>query len=488
MASYKNIALILICLQSLSTFGQNQADALRIGLSESGLSTGRSAGMAGSFGALGGDFSALVNNPAGLAVYRKSEIIFSPGYFYNTQNSTYLDSKNKELSLGFTAKSLGYVGIFENKSASRWVNMSVALGYNQMNRFNKSTFIEGYNSNTSYIDELLNDLKTNNVAPDQIATSEAIKLETAMAWDTYLIDTVGNDYYSSWWQKGQMQRLQLTESGKNNVSSIAFGGNYNNKLYIGATFSNSNINYTSKKSYTEQRGSNDTLSVLNSFTLSEKLTTTGNGFDFKVGAIYRLNDVLRFGAYAHAPTLYNLKDAWTLDLGSTFDVYGDYDATTVNGAFDYTILTPGKLGASAAIMLKKAGAINIDYEYVDYTTMKMRGGVYYDFAAENAAIKSDFQAASTLKIGIEARKDPIRYRVGYAYSSNPYSASSGINGESQLYSAGVGYRKDNFYIDVAFFTSKRNSIFTLYDQTYSEPAKLSASNSQLLVTLGFKFE
>ena len=198
--------------------------------------------------------------------------------------------------------------------------------------------------------------------------------------------------------------------------------------------------------------------------------------------------MLRFGAYAHAPTLYNLKDAWTLDLGSTFDVYGDYDATTVNGAFDYTILTPGKLGASAAIMLKKAGAINIDYEYVDYTTMKMRGGVYYDFAAENAAIKSDFQAASTLKIGIEARKDPIRYRVGYAYSSNPYSASSGINGESQLYSAGVGYRKDNFYIDVAFFTSKRNSIFTLYDQTYSEPAKLSASNSQLLVTLGFKFE
>jgi len=68
MASYKNIALILICLQSLSTFGQNQADALRIGLSESGLSTGRSAGMAGSFGALGGDFSALVNNPAAFFV------------------------------------------------------------------------------------------------------------------------------------------------------------------------------------------------------------------------------------------------------------------------------------------------------------------------------------------------------------------------------------------------------------------------------------
>lgn len=488
MTSIKKFALVLFCLNFVSVFGQSQADAFRISLTESGLSTGRSAGMAGSFGALGGDFSSIANNPAGLAVYRKSEIIYTPGYFYNLQKSSYLGSENQDLGLGLTSKSLGYVGVFENKSASRWINMTVAVGFNQLNRFNQSTYVEGYNTTSSAIDEWLNDLNNTGTAPDEIATSNAIKLESAMAWDTYLIDTLGNNYYSGWWQKGQNQFLQLTESGKNNLSSIAFGGNYNNKLYLGATFSVSNIKYSSIKKYSETRGDLDTLSILSSFALAENLTTTGNGFDFKVGAIYRLNDFLRFGAYVHAPTLYTMSDAWRLELSSSFDGFGNFDATPVEGAFDYTILTPAKLGASAAIMLKKAGAINIDYEYVDYTTMRMNGGNVYNFATENAAIKSDFQAATTLKVGVEARKDPFRYRLGYAYSSNPYSTASGLNGESQLYSAGVGYRKDNFYIDFAFYTFSRRAIYSLYDQTLTEPAKLTSSRSQFLVTVGFKFD
>ena len=52
--------------------------------------TARSAGMAGAFGALGGDLSTLSANPAGIGVFRKSEISITPSLnFANTKATDY---------------------------------------------------------------------------------------------------------------------------------------------------------------------------------------------------------------------------------------------------------------------------------------------------------------------------------------------------------------------------------------------------------------
>lgn len=52
--------------------------------------TARSAGMAGAFGALGGDLSTLSSNPAGIGVFRKSEISITPSLnFANTKATDY---------------------------------------------------------------------------------------------------------------------------------------------------------------------------------------------------------------------------------------------------------------------------------------------------------------------------------------------------------------------------------------------------------------
>ncbi|MBK9317869.1 MAG: hypothetical protein IPM91_02820 [Bacteroidetes bacterium] len=73
----KLITGIAAFLISATAHAQTDADILRFSMLNYG-STARSLGMGNSFGALGADFSTLAINPAGIALYRKSEFSVSP--------------------------------------------------------------------------------------------------------------------------------------------------------------------------------------------------------------------------------------------------------------------------------------------------------------------------------------------------------------------------------------------------------------------------
>ena len=64
---------IALFLTSGIAFAQSDADVLRFSRTLP-LGTARSAAMSGAFGALGGDISTLNVNPAGIGVFRKSEV------------------------------------------------------------------------------------------------------------------------------------------------------------------------------------------------------------------------------------------------------------------------------------------------------------------------------------------------------------------------------------------------------------------------------
>ena len=74
--------------------------------------TARYMSMGGAFTALGGDLSTLNNNPAGIGVYRSSEVGLTLSLMNrNTETSTadVTDKHNKTL---FRANNFGYVGSF----------------------------------------------------------------------------------------------------------------------------------------------------------------------------------------------------------------------------------------------------------------------------------------------------------------------------------------------------------------------------------------
>ena len=62
------LAMSIIALSSITLLAQNEIDALRYS-TDAPLGTARFSAMSGAFGSLGGEFSALSQNPAGIVMY-----------------------------------------------------------------------------------------------------------------------------------------------------------------------------------------------------------------------------------------------------------------------------------------------------------------------------------------------------------------------------------------------------------------------------------
>ena len=91
------------------SFGQYVDQALNFSQQNFG-STARSQAMGGAFGAIGGDFSSLSINPAGLGVYIKPEISATFDIIgVNSTKSTYQGTTTDDRNNNFSMRNLGYV-------------------------------------------------------------------------------------------------------------------------------------------------------------------------------------------------------------------------------------------------------------------------------------------------------------------------------------------------------------------------------------------
>src|SRR5512137_1242887 len=100
-------AIIFLTISGL--FAQNVDDALRYSqIFYTG--TARFMSMGGAFTALGGDLSTLSQNPAGIGVFRSSEISLSPQLFYNNTSASF-NGISKDYLYNFN---LGQAGIVSN--------------------------------------------------------------------------------------------------------------------------------------------------------------------------------------------------------------------------------------------------------------------------------------------------------------------------------------------------------------------------------------
>ncbi len=85
---YKYLLLSLATLSPLISFAQSETDAYK--LTETGFyGTARYQSMAGAFSSLGGDVSSIMQNPAGIGVFHRSELTFSGGLSINSYNSNW---------------------------------------------------------------------------------------------------------------------------------------------------------------------------------------------------------------------------------------------------------------------------------------------------------------------------------------------------------------------------------------------------------------
>ncbi|MBI4947039.1 MAG: outer membrane protein transport protein [Bacteroidetes bacterium] len=475
-----------VVFSSQLTFAQNSIDALRYSQLTLGGTTARSAGMAGSFGALGGDFSTLSANPAGIGLYRRSEFTFTPSFFNQTTSSNLNGTSLKDSKPDFNFGNIGIiVASYDPDEKNGWKGFSFGIGYNRINDFNNRIEMQGKNNKGSLLDVYLADANKNGTETDPYGTQ--------LAWNTYLLnyDSLNNMYYPVLPNHGETQSKYVETSGSMGETVFSFGGNYDDKFYLGGTIGVPRIRYTESSQYKESM-ENDTIYNFQSFTLNQKLTTTGSGVNFKFGMIYKPVDWVRIGGTFHSPSYFNMHDTWNSDMSSAFTgSNASYSSSSQSpeGSFDYSLSTPAHAIGSVGFIIKKIGMINADFEYVDYASSRLHSSSY-DFLSENRAISNKYTSTGNIRVGTEWRiLNPMSIRAGIAHYGSPYKQGVGNDGSRISYTAGIGFREANFFMDFAYVFTQTKENYYFYDPSaaYVDPSLNTSKNSSLMMTFGFKF-
>ncbi|MGL5620626.1 MAG: UPF0164 family protein, partial [Tannerellaceae bacterium] len=120
--------LAIVCASTLLIAGdawaQGEMDAYRYSQTEV-TGTARSMSMGGAFGALGGDISSIAINPAGMAVFRKSEVATTLSLSGIKTNSNLNGNKMSADKVKFNFDNIGYVGYFPTANDHGLINWNV---------------------------------------------------------------------------------------------------------------------------------------------------------------------------------------------------------------------------------------------------------------------------------------------------------------------------------------------------------------------------
>ena len=208
-----------------SIFAQNEIDALRYSQLMRG-GTARSTSMGGAFGALGGDFSVLSVNPAGIGIYRKSEFTFTPSFFNQKTTSNFMGNYLDDYKYNVNFNNAGIIlSYYDPETKNSWKGITFGFGYNKLSNFNNRISMTGKNTSNSLLDIYQNDAQKfvgDTSSMDAFGTQLA--LNTGAIW----IDS-GIVYHNLMYVYGEEQSKSVTSSGSIGETVFSLGGNYNDK-------------------------------------------------------------------------------------------------------------------------------------------------------------------------------------------------------------------------------------------------------------------
>lgn len=493
----KYILTYSLLLASFGAFAQNYTDALRYSRMQN-IGTARFNAMGGSFGALGGDLSAITVNPAATGVYRNSEFTFTTALSIYDMESTYNSNFGEDSRGNFNIGNIGYVGSYRG-DPNGWKNFSFAIGHNRMNNFHKDIRIQGNSMDqSSIIDDYVNYLNQNNVDIETVEEygSDQTSFGPTQAYWLYLINPLGNNQYEREINNtSSIDQVQSVEqSGHQSETFFSFGGNYQDKLYIGANVSLQKVRYESNRVFNEfynyEPAATSEDSVGAFYGEETNLLNQGNGFNAKFGLIYKVNESVRLGASIHTPTYFNFDEEYSFDAASEFSEGTTYEEETVFNTWSYKVRTPMRYMASMAYVFKNVGLFNVEYEYVDYSTARFndRRGFRTDYSESNLDIRNTLKATHNLRFGAEYRLEPFVIRGGFRYEDNPFQSNLVFKPDEsrKTYSLGSGYRSQNYNIDLTYMYSEWQNVTPLYESVPSE-ALVDNKHHQIMLTVGWKW-
>ena len=436
----------------------------------SSLGTARYSAMAGSMGALGGDASVLNTNPAGLGVFITDDVSASLAINSNKSTASLAGKSTSQNTSKVNLGSANGVLSFQTKENSAWKFVNVGINYVTQN-----------------VNDKLQSPGNANITQAIIPQGQTSPSDYNI-FEGHLYETIGH-------------RSKL---------NLGIGGNYDNKIYIGAAVNFSSVNI---EQYDEVKVSSLNTRTSKYFTKQNTpYIEEGDGFSLSLGVIGKLSNAVRLGAAIESPTWYSIDREYNFysrnSLGLSQNSYTE----------NRTFRTPTKLTLSGAFIPNKHFAFNVDYR-VDLGKPNFGGG-----AADvqlNNFYESTYKAQHEVRIGGEYRIKSFRVRGGYAFTTSPFKdhtetmfdnnanvvsgkLSNYIVGKTQVISGGIGYDFKMFYIDASYQHRTHEHSNPFFAGTYvnrdgngsegnysvSDTSIVSNAKNQkgqLILTLGWKF-
>lgn len=484
---YITYIVALFSISSLSA--QNIGDAVRYSNYDP-IGTAGAVGVGSSIGAMGGDFSVIAINPAGIAEYRNSVFTFTPSLNTASTDAYYIEDRNSvsRSRSSFLVDNISLVTSGGTRNGT-WETSNWAVGFSKLTEFSRDIKLEGNTIGT--ITDRFVALANNN----GLDVFEAGLADEAGAIFTDAQGVFRSDFF----EDDVVQKDQfIDQRGSINELSFGWAGNYDNKLNIGISAGVPFVNYSENKTYKENFQDGEFSSNLE---YVESLNTTGTGINFKLGLQYRAIPQLRIGAAIHSPTWYTLNDDFSTLLRYEFsavDQSGNGEGQSPDGSFKYGYVSPWKAVGSIGSIYKIGelkGFVNADIEYLDYKNNEFDFTKHSNDPSEgtntqevNGSIDEGLGSATNLRLGTELAYNDLRFRLGYTMSSSPYISDTDL---ATSWSAGLGFRGNNFFIDLGY--RKRNTIEGINSYVVPDDAgrdalaNIDSNYGKIVGTIGFTF-
>ena len=406
--------LIVILIFSSSIFAQNENDAVRLAVP--GIITdARSLGLGNSHMTRSGDFSAMLFNPAGLALSTTSQLSGSFYYRYFENQSSFFGNTDFYTNSTTELNQLGYL----YKTPTTRGSLVYGFGYQKDKDFTSSMSFNGFNPNNN---SMIQDLTDKN---DDIPYLLGLSYPLFSNNDEYLGDTTII--------KGRLgQSGTIIEDGGINRFSFGSGVELSKGVYIGGSIHYLYGDYKNYREYYEDDvdnnyqeptdiGDPNTVNFQTMY-LNDEISWNMSAWEFRFGFIIDWLDFIRIGGSTKLPTTFRIKENYYFEAYSQFD--GNYfiDILPTDSQVECEIKTPFEFSLGASIDLRLLH-VNAQATFIDYSQMEFSGNLDQNMIRENnKVINSNFRATLNYNLGAELKIPftEIRARAGIMYYSSPY--------------------------------------------------------------------
>lgn len=469
----KIIISLFAAATSLAAGAQETYEIANIGTQDLN-GTARYVGMGGAMEALGADISTMSTNPAGIGLFRRSQLTGTLGLVAQQESEGWQSYDKTNVSFD----QLGLVVAMPTGDDSFF---NFGFGYRKSRNFNQILsmvdVLDGASQSKVFYDKMAGGYITNEDSRTY-SQLDVLNHETLYVGDDGKLfnpvrfangTATRFDGYDYEWHRGA--------SGYIGEYDFNISGNIDNRYYLGFTLGLHDVNYRANTLYDERMLPN--TAGLETLTFTDRREIDGTGVDVKFGFIFRPveESPFRIGLYVNSPIWYDLTSYNYTRMFANDTEYAD----PVQGEQEYAFKTPWKFGVSLGHTIENFIALGATYEYADYGTTQARikyPGYTYDTWSDtepddamNASIKSTLKGVHTLKVGAELKpSDELSVRMGYNFVSPMYQkdAYRDVVADSYgtMYSSTVDYTNwkatHRFTVGLGYRFSKRMALDAAY--------------------------